>query len=105
MNSTVNRLSHSGKANNLFHQRNTETMTIQINSTIHNRQETAELLSALVKMKIRHLENQISSESTEEDIECREKMIMNLQDEWQKARQAMQSSGVKLELLSRIDWN
>ncbi len=78
-------------------------MNIQLLKGEFNREETLDLVTHLVHVKIRFHEEKIQQAENEEDIKMREARIKELQRSLYEVRTALRKKGPKLSVMSGIE--
>lgn len=77
-------------------------MKIELIKGSYSTQDTIDLISQLIHVKIKHLENQIEKTHNEEDIKMRESRIKQIQKEFYELKTALMKKDNMLTIESRI---
>ena len=80
-------------------------MKIQLINGHFTSQETTDLVSQLIQVKIKFLENKISTLHQEEDIKSKEAKIIKLQNTLALLRQQLTLSSTEIAISSEIEIN
>ncbi len=78
-------------------------MVIELIQGQFNTQETLELITQMIHVKIKYHEDKILVESTEEDIKNRESKIKQLQEKLYQARKGILKQGKFLKIEANIN--
>jgi|GEM_PF-7006661 len=80
-------------------------MNIELISGTYNSNETLDLVTELVHVKIKYLEKKIESSMSEEEIKVRENRIKNLQREFYDFKQRVNQKDGRCKIQSTIQLN
>lgn len=80
-------------------------MNIELISGTYNSNETLDLVTELVHVKIKYLEKKIESSMSEEEIKVRENRIKNLQREFYDFKQRINQKDGSCKIQSTIQLN
>jgi hypothetical protein len=80
-------------------------MNIQLIQGEFSPEDTLELITQMIHIKIKYHENKISQNSNEEDVKYRESKIKRLQQELYELRNSMseKNKNVKIDAIIKID--
>lgn len=78
-------------------------MKLQLIDGMYQAREAVELLGALVRVKIAHLEDRISSALNEEDIKLVENRIKQLQREWSELQAQLRRGEQSCKLETTVE--
>ena len=98
MHSTISPPSRSDKAN-----KETETMGFQLISGMFSTQDSMDILTRMVQLKIAFHEEKIQAGSSEEDIHMRERRIRELQQDLQQLRQFICRGTGRVDIRAVVD--
>ena len=80
-------------------------MKIQLISGQFTAQETIDLVSQIIKVKIKFLENKICNSLSEEDIKSKETKIVKLQNKISELQEYLKLTNCDLKINSEIEIN